>query len=199
MPAAYTLTMAFKSKKARIAYLKTIGNEIMYGLRKEDSINFIKIFHDGIQQSKFALEKLSELTIQRKKSQGMKSPRIPLFGRGDDKKKNSFMNMLRVRKLKNGWKVFPSWGKHHKSNLQLRQLLSVHEYGRTIKRGNGFIKIPARPVFRLTNEKFLKYYKKKNEEKNLSRAIAEFINKGRSEYIKKYIKINNTPLKDLQE
>jgi hypothetical protein len=194
-----TNTKAFDIKKERIRKLDGIGILVMFGLRKKDAMKFITTFHNGIKRDTFALARLKEASIQSKARQGMSQPERPLYGKGDREKKKSYMNMLRIRKTKNGWQVFPSWGKHHKANLQLRQLLKIHEIGVTIKRGDTMIRIPARPAWRLAKEKFIQELKRESEFRNIKKAIIEYINTGKSEYFLKQIRIYKNDFKESME
>ena len=97
--------------------------------------------------------------------------------------------MMRIRKLKNGFRVFPSWGGHHKSKLKLRQLLNVHEYGATIKRGSGnnitLIRIPPRPARLLAYKKYMTEFKKRQVDKDIKKAISQYIKNADKNWIKK--------------
>jgi CxxC motif-containing protein len=199
MPAKAKYSAAYKAKKARIKKLPQIGKLVISGMRKKDALELVKIFHDGIKKNKLGLQKLEKITIENKKARGYKQPRTPLYGLGDESEKKSFVNMLRIKKLKNGWKVVPSRGKHHEANMELRQLLKIHEMGATIQRGETLIRIPARPAWRLSVEKFLRGLRKEQEDKKLKKAITIYINKGRDEYFKEYIDIHFNKFNDLKE
>jgi len=183
MPAKVKKGASLAQKKARLKYLPKIMFPVLMGMTKKNADKFIKIFHDGIKLDKFGLIRLSQFTEKWKRSQGYKKPEVPLFGKGDEDKKKSFVNMLRVKKLKNGWKVFPSWGKHHKANQQLRQLLKIHEEGRTFKVKEKLIRIPPRPAFLEAMKKFKKEVNVENQNKQLKSAISQYVNTGKSKYL----------------
>ena len=182
MPAKVKINKSFYEKKERLKKMPTIGKNVLYGMRKKDAGEFIKIFHDGIKNRTFGLEKLKPSTVKTKKKLGYQSPYTPLYGKGDQEKMKSYVNMLRIKKMKNGWKLFPSWGKHHKSSKKLRELLDIHETGRTFMRGKTLVRIPPRPAFRITTEKFLKKFKSEKTNKIYSKAMAEYINTGKSAF-----------------
>ncbi|MCK5603984.1 hypothetical protein KAR91_19005, partial [Candidatus Pacearchaeota archaeon] len=92
---------------------------------KRDALTMMKNFHDGIKQNSFRLEKLADSTIKRKRAMAMIKPNVPLYGKGDAKKKTSFANMLRVRKLKSGYTVFASKAKHHDADMKLNDMLDL--------------------------------------------------------------------------
>lgn len=46
--------------------------------------------------------------------------------------------------------------KHRGSGLKISALMKIHEYGKTIKRGDTLIRIPPRPAIRLSWRKFIK-------------------------------------------
>jgi hypothetical protein len=185
----HTFSSDYKAKMRRIKRLPDIAVNAMFGALKKDALGLIKIFHDGIKNNDLGLEELSPFTVSKKKFQGMSKPKSPLYGRGDEKLDRSYSNMLRMRKLKNGWKVYPSWAKHHESKLQLRQLFKIHEMGATFKRGETTVRIPPRPAFLLSYRKWMA--KKKDDEtgKQVRKAITEYVNKGTSRYVDEYLAI----------
>lgn len=199
MPARLKLNRSYKEKKERIKKLPVIGNLVMSGMRKKDAYEFVQIFHDGIKENKFGLRKLQPQTVSAKRGLGYDLPGVPLYGKGDREKKRSYVNMLRIKKLKNGWKVFPSWGKHHKSNLKLRDLLKVHETGRTIVQGQRIIRIPPRPAWLIARTRFLNKLRTKQESKKMKKGITDYINKGRSQWFDEMIDIFYNKYKDLEE
>jgi hypothetical protein len=188
MSAKVKFSTEYKKKKERIKKLPQMGYQVMMGLTKTQGAKFIKIFHDGIAQNKFGLMALAESTIYAKKRLGYGKPNTPLLGKGDREKKKSYVNMLRLKQLKNGWKVFPSWGKHHKANLELRQLLKIHEEGRTIKRNNSLIRIPPRPAFLLSQDKFMKERRREIDNKRIKKEITNYLNVGFSKWFNEMIK-----------
>jgi len=189
---------AFEQKKARIRKLPKIGEEMMMGMRKKDAYDLIMIFHDGIKNDSFGLKRLMDLSIEHKKSMGYAKPTYPLYGKGDDDKKKSFMNMMRMRRLKNGWKIYPSWGRHHKANLELRHLLMIHEYGCLIKQKNGnIIRIPPRPAWLYAKNRFFRKLSASQEDKDRKSALTEYIQTGKSKYMDKALDILKKQYNDI--
>lgn len=172
--------------RKRIAKLPKELNETIMAKRKLDAIRFIELFQEGIRDDIFGLERLKEITQTNKKALGYTKPDTPLYGKGDDDKA-SFINMLRIRKVKTGWVVFPSWAKHHSANMQLRQLLIIHEYG-AIVRGTKInkktgmqeqylIRIPPRPALTMAYMTLLKERRDDSREQaiKVKKAIHDFI------------------------
>lgn len=150
----------YDAKRMRVARLPKLVERVAKSGTKKQAIALIEAFQSGIRTNSFKLVPLKPETVEKKAKQGMSKPRVPLYGRGDEVEKKSYINMLRIRKLKKGWKVYASWAKHHTSNLQLRALLQVHEEGCIIKqmRGNTMvlIRIPPRPALAKALRRVLK-------------------------------------------
>jgi|GEM_PF-5753709 len=166
------------SVKKRINRIPKIAFPIMRAFVKTDALSMIKEFHDGIKKKAFGLEKLASGTVKRKRSLGMERPSTPLYGLGDEKKKNSYVNMLRMKKIKNGYNVYASNRKHYGGNIKLNDLLEVHENGTIIKRGNNLIRIPPRPAFLMAYKNVLKKRIKrlKTTGRELKEAIIGYVN-----------------------
>ena len=139
--------------------------------------NYIKIFQDGIRKNRFNLIKLKPATIKAKKLKGYKRPSTPLYGKGDDTNK-SLINALLIKKIKNGWRVYPRWSKHHEANMEIRKLLYIHENGCLIKHGKSYIRILPRPVLKLTYDKMIREFQKQGEGKKLSIILARYFKTG---------------------
>ncbi len=178
----FKFSQTYDAKIKRLKRLPRLVELAALSGTKQDAILLIEAFQDGIRNNSFGLIPLQPATIARKARQGLPRPRNPLYGRGDEVDRKSYLNMLRLRKLKNGWKVFPSWGKHHTSELSLRSLLQVHERGTIIKqvRGNKtvLIRIPPRPALRKAHERFLRRRRKRELAQDMKRAISAFIKTG---------------------
>lgn len=177
MPVKVKYSDNYWAKRKRIQRLPKIINNVVRGAIKKDALGIIETFHDGIKKETLGLEPLEESTVLGKA--GYSQPSTPLYKAGDERKLDSYVNMLRIRKLKNGWKVYPSWGKHWEASLELRQLFIVHEYGTKIVQKNGtIINIPPRPAFLLSYQKYLsdKIENKKETAMEVSKAITEYIN-----------------------
>lgn len=197
MPAKFKTSAQYKIKMHRLSKVPKIADQVMMGATKKEGMRFYKIFHDGIKKNEFGLEELMENTKSTKKRQGFAKPDIPLYGKGDKAdNQRSYSSMMRLRKLKNGWRVYPSWAKHWKSKLTLRQLLDVHEKGRIIKRGNSLIRIPPRPAFLFSMRKFYKKFSREKLSRDMKKAIKEYVNTGTSKYFDEMI--NYYKNKDVQ-
>lgn len=151
---------SYDAKRMRVARLPKLVERAVRSGTKKSAIAVIEAFQDGIRTNSFKLVPLKPATVDKKRAQGMSRPKAPLYGRGDEVEKKSYINMLRIRKLKNGWKVFASWAKHHSADIQLRSLLQIHEEGAIIKqrRGNNvvLIRIPPRPALAKALRRVLK-------------------------------------------
>jgi hypothetical protein len=157
---------------------------------KREAILFIKLFQDGIKNREFGLEKLKDGTIQQKKYMNYKKPETPLYGMGLELERKTYINILKIKKLKKGYKIYPSSEKHHKSKLTLRELFIIHEQGRTIKSKNGLIKIPARPAFRKTYNIFKNkiLLLRKKSYKDIKESINKFVKNKQIDGINKIIR-----------
>lgn len=172
----------------RIRFMPKIVERLANAKTHADAESMVKTFHDGIKQNSFHLKKLKDGTIQRKRYLGYKEPDIPLYGMGDAKKKNSYMNMLRIKKIKNGFRVFPGKEKHWDSSLTLEALQKIHEHGIIIKRGNSLIRIPPRPAMSYA---FKAVHKGRTMKEVLSRmraVIRMYIRKGDDSGIREFEK-----------
>ncbi len=156
------------------------ANELMFSFTKRDALNMVKNFQTGIKSNAFGLEKLKDGTIKYKRLQGYELPEVPLYAKGDDEKKKSYVNMLRIRRIKNGYKVAPSIAKHWKASLQLIDLFRIHEFGTIIMRGETMIRIPSRPAFLMSFEKTIKERIKKEPAKVVKNTITDYINTGKT-------------------
>jgi hypothetical protein len=179
-----TFSDSYRAKMARIKRLPVYYDQAMMGRRKKDGLNLIDIFHTGIKDNLFGLDALAKLTIKAKQRKGYERPTSPLYGKGDKEIKKSYSNMLRLRRLKKGWKIFASSAMHWSGNIKLRDLLTVHEEGRTIKRttknGEILIRIPPRPAFWRSYRKLMDKIQtdRKEQSKEVKAAVNEYINKG---------------------
>lgn len=199
MPAKVKASASFKKKKERLAKLPTIAPLVIGGLTKKNAEKFIRMFHNGIKNNQLGLRKLAEMSISMKRGMGYRKPEVPLYGKGDQDKKKSYVNMLRIRKMKNGWKIFPSWGKHHKANASLRDLLKKHETGYTFIVDGKTRRVPPRPAWLLTKNKFLTEYANDKDNKKIKREIKKYIETGTSEWFNEMIRIFYGKYNDLLE
>lgn len=177
---------SFHAKMARIQRLPTMIEGTMMGHMKSSATGVIEEFKKGLRMNNMGLEKLKEATIASKTRKGYEKPENPLYGLGDRSEK-SYINMMRIRKIKNGYKVYPSKGKHHSSGLSLADLFKVHEYGCTITTKTGvIIRIPPRPAFFKAYERqMLKMKKDKREtSRTVKKAMTEYINTARQNLLR---------------
>jgi hypothetical protein len=181
-------TNNYYQKKKRIQDLPVFYREMMFGKLKNDSVNFIKLFQQGIMMNDLELTPLKINTIKAKKRLGYKLPAHPLYGAGLDIDNKTYINMLRIRRIKDGWKVYASWAKHHKSRLSLRALLEIHEYGKTIQLKSGaIIRIPERPAFTKTLNRYAAIMAQGLRDKEAPDAIRRYVMTGKTDRIQKII------------
>jgi len=199
----------FRAKQRRIAGMPKLIESILFGIYKRDSAGIIKEYQDGIRTDSLGLERLKPDTIKWKERKGLSKPSIPLYAWGDDQKM-SLINCLRIRKLKNGWKIVPSKGMHHNKAggkpIALDFLHKIHEYGALIpgkkkqtsalKRALGIkfepIRILPRPALNRAYRVHLKKLKDRWQEtsRNVKKAIADFIEKANMAEINNLIAYN---------
>ena len=199
----------FRAKQRRIAGMPKLIESILFGIYKRDSAGIIKEYQDGIRTDSLGLERLKPDTIKWKERKGLSKPSIPLYAWGDDQKM-SLINCLRIRKLKNGWKIMPSKGMHHNKAggkpIALDFLHKIHEYGALIpgkkkqtsalKRALGIkfepIRILPRPALNRAYRVHLKKLKDHWQEtsRNVKKAIADFIEKANMAEINNLIAYN---------
>lgn len=177
----------YQAVKARIRRLPKLVEGSADTFTKKDAVALIDTFRDGIENDSFGLARLQPTTIARKIKQGKKKPRNPLLGEGENRD-TSYINLFKVRKIKNGYRVYPRWAKHYGSGLDLRHLFAIHERGALIRRPNGTItRIPPRPAFAKAFRKHLNERQRAENVRQVRDAMAELIKNG-SEY--KFKKLN---------
>lgn len=184
---------SYQAKYNRIKRLPEFLGNAVKGAIKKDMIGIIKTFHDGIKNDEFGLKRLLQATINQKERKGFTQTDTPLYGKGDEEELRSYCNMLRIRELKNGYKIYPSQAYHWSKRVKLIALFYVHEFGMKIVTNTGsIIQIPPRPAFRKAYEKYLSEKSKEAKEKSLSvkMAIAMFINQSNLTYMNKLIQQN---------
>jgi len=117
---------------------------------KRDALRYMRNFKQGILLNTFGLDALEDGTIVRKRREGMSNPDFPLYGMGDERERDSYMNMMRIKPIREGYRVYPSKDLHHSERIELNRLFNVHEKGMIITVGKGkkkrLIRIPARPA-----------------------------------------------------
>jgi hypothetical protein len=184
----------YKQQKERLKQLPQFMLDFAFAQVKRDAVDLIKNFHDGIMKNNFRLQALAPATVRAKARQGMPMPKSPLYGKGDAMADRAYSNMMRLRKLRFGWQVYPSWAKHHTSDLKLRDLLKIHEYGKKfINKGGTITNIPPRPAFRKAYERLLKDRKKLASEV-LKKELSRYINTGKKDYFEKQKEISHADM-----
>ena len=161
----------------RMKALPQLVDGALRGTRKLDAIGFIKTFQDGLKENSFGLASLDPKTIERKNKLGYDNPNSPLYGKGD-REKNSYYNMWVIFPTANGYVVRPRNAKHWKSDLKLKDLFAVHEFGRTIQIGDRIIVLKPRPAGKIAFDKYLKTVSKKDTSQKVKRAITKYIKSG---------------------
>ena len=170
---------------------------------RDNALGFIKTFHDGVKDESFNLKKLKVGTISQKARRGFPQPETPLYGLGDEQHDRSYVNMFRIREVKNGWIAFPSWAKHWSKNITLRDMYLIHEFGAIIQKRNSrlkvkrdsffalrkadmykvkpddFIRIPPRPAVARAYKKFMASEAYRQNVKNIINIIQEYIKRDR--------------------
>ena len=172
-----TYSKSYDAKRKRIKRIPRIAKKSMFAAAKKDAYALINEFRTGIAHNSFRLQKLKSSTIAQKRRKGYRKPATPLYGVGEGSNK-SYMNMMRVNRQRNGWRVQVSRGMHHSGTVSLKTLFNVHEYGTIIRIGKRVIRIPPRPAFRKAYERMLRRTKRTEPTEQVSAAIQQYINHG---------------------
>jgi hypothetical protein len=194
--AQFRWTDAGIAKLRRMDRLPVMAERIAMGKFKTYAKWLVKAFQDGISNDKLNLERLKTETIIAKARKGLPQPATPLYGKGKSVK-NSFVNMLIIREIENGYLVAPKLTKHHKAKLTLDQLHKIHEYGCTIATKNGgLIRIPPRPALRLAWEETKREIKKDTPvlARKIEKALTIFINTANTGLVKEFENQDTTEL-----
>ena len=155
----------YEAVKSRIRRLPKFVEDSVDTFTKKDAAGVIEAFQDGIREDSFGFERLKPETIEAKRRKGFTQPATPLYGEGDTNPK-SYINMFRIRRLRNGYRVYARWAKH-RSGLPLRDLFIVHERGMLISgKGGAVIRIPPRPAF---NRAFARYLERRMAAENVEK------------------------------
>jgi hypothetical protein len=183
-------TSKFEKKRQRLLAVKDYMKGMVDSMLKREAVIYIKMFQDGIKNRQFRVAPLKPGTIKQKTKMGYPQPSTPLYGKGfgDDR---SYINVLKIKKLKKGYKIYPSAQRHHKSELTLKELLIIHEKGATIKPKNGdAFKIPPRPILKKTDDLFkAKVLKLREKEyKGFRDAIKNYVRNNKIAGINKIIR-----------
>lgn len=172
---------AYKDKLKRMKHLPKLSGHVISAGTMRTAMLIIKYFQQGIRTSSFNLQALKEMTIEGKKSAGFDKPETPLFGKGDRRKKDTYINCLRIKKLKNEVIIYVSKAKHWSGGITLYDLFIVHEFGALIKRGDTIIRIPKRPALFLAYKKYLggRRADKRETSKQVRRVMIDYIHGGK--------------------
>lgn len=166
----------------RLKKLPVIMESLARAKLKRDAAELIKIFQDGLRRNSLGLKQLSRDYVAVKRRRGFSKPANPLVA-GGDQKKNSYINMLRIRKVKQGYTVRPSWARHWESDLKLRDLFLVHEYGTVIAHGKGesarLVRIPPRPAFLKSYQIFIRRQTRGQHSKTIQNAVTRYLQDGK--------------------
>ena len=206
MPVKVEFSKNYKAIQSRLRRLPKLVDETLDTFAKRDCSRVIKEYQKGIKRDLFPTERLHDQTIRIKSEEGYKQPDTPLYGSGEDEK-DSLYNALAIRKIKKGYRLYVRWAKHYKANLQLRDLLNIHQRGALImvtdkmraylhwigihlRADTRIIRIPPRPVLDMAIIKALEMRKKEDPAKQIKRAMSEYIKTGRDNLFKKYREFN---------
>jgi len=189
-PARFVYSKNLKAIESRIRRLPKLVEGVFDSSTKKDVIAVINEYKKGIKRNNFGLTPLSPNTVKKKQAEGKPKPRTPLYGEGESQK-NSLINALAFRKIKNGYRLYRRRARHHESDLPLNVLLSIHEQGALIKDGFGkgiLIRIPPRPVVDKAIVRALSKKKKNEPSASVKKAINRLINTGKDDIFKKLFK-----------
>lgn len=180
------LKVKFSSKvwaiKKRIKKLPAYELGVIRAKTKYDAYKVKQEFSAGIAKNRLGLLPLSPDTIRHKKG---KKPNVPLYDKGGNDPR-SYKNMMLIRQLKNGFKVYPSNRMHHSGKITLKYLFFIHEYGCVIKgKNNTLIRIPPRAALFLAYKSWMEKKSKRDISRKLKNAIIEYVNTGRLEQFKR--------------
>lgn len=165
--------------RKRIKKIPRFAHGVADTIRKGDANKLVAYWRAGIMGNTLGLFALKPETVARKMAKGYTNPYSPLYGLGFEGAK-TYIKGMRVFKTSTGYRVQMINGKHHESELSLRSLFIVHEYGTTIRRGDRIIRIPARPAMTKSYEKLMLELRRKDPSKEFKKACNEFLNTGRS-------------------
>ena len=183
MAIGINLSPSYWATRKRIQRIPKMFLKTASAIVKKDALNLMNNFHNGIKQNSFRLAILADETIEKKVGLGLERPETPLYAFGDEKKEKAYLNSLRIRKLKNGWRVFVSRGMHHSGRISLIRLYGIHEFGAIIKKGDRLIRIPPRPALHKAFLRTLRQRKLKEDSKIVRKAYTQFLNKGQEKVV----------------
>lgn len=165
--------------RKRIKKIPAFAHGVADTIRKGDANKLIAYWRAGIMGNTLGLFALKPETVARKLARGYTHPYSPLYGLGFEGSK-TYIKGMRVFKTSTGYRVQMVNASHHESDLPLKALFVVHEYGTTIRRGDRIIRIPARPAMTKSYEKLMLELRRQDPSKEFKKACNEFLNTGRS-------------------
>lgn len=192
-----------KDIETRLKKLPVYHVDYIDSLYKRYATDIVTTYKDGIKKNELDLEPLKEVSIAQKSKRGYPEPETPLYGKDDPR---SLSNVLKIRKINNGYRIYPSWAKHYSMKISLRDLFKIHEYGAVInvtpkmraflhyinihlRQTTGVIRIPGRHALENAYEKYMKAVSKKDISQTYKRAITRYINTGKEDYLIKMVEI----------
>lgn len=190
-PASLKYSNSYLAKLRRIKNLPKEAMSMFKATLHRNALLTMKNFKVGITTRSFGLQKLKNGTIKRKKGSGMERPDTPLYGVGDEQKRNSYINMLRIKNIKGGYMVSPAKTKHWSRKIDLYRLWRVHELGTTINlgartsikthiaRGKTLIRIPPRPALLMAFRKTMNNRNIKRDARILKNALKKYAESGK--------------------
>jgi len=168
-------SLSYEARKKRIKNLPELVNDMMQAKLKKDVKGLINEFKNGLRKNSLGLEKLASLTIEGKRNKGYSKPENPLYGKGDDRKNDSYINLFKIQKVKGGYKVTPSKRMHWSKKISLKDLFTIHEYGtKIVKKDGTIVIIPPRPALLYAYRKWMS--KRKADKRETSRQVKSAIN-----------------------
>ena len=172
----------YQAIQSRIRRLPKMYGDTLEAVQKGDANRLVVLFREGVLMRQLRLRPLKEETIRRKARQGKPAPETPLHGMGE-LEENSYANMMHVVEEKVGkgkrWRVLPREDQHHESELTLRALFDVHEFGAVIIGAHGqFIRIPPRPAMRYAFRKLMRERANRDTNTAVRDAISRFVQRG---------------------
>jgi hypothetical protein len=194
------LKVEFSNRYQRImnefTNLPSVCMPVFSSALKRDALRTVKNFKEGIKANSLGLVKLKDGTIKRKMALGYPKPTYPLYGIGDESKRNSYMNMLRVKEKGQTITVYPSREKHHSERLTLFRLWDIHEHGVIIRKGKmqikrgsekegDLIRIPPRPALLKAVNRAMAQRKMAETVKIIRTAIILYINQKSKAFLDK--------------
>lgn len=183
--------------RKRIQRLPRLFEKTADTITRKDADGFVDTYKEGIRKNNFGLVPLKKESEAQKRQKGYSKPGTPLYGAGDSVK-NSYINALRIRKIKKGYRVFISKAKHHSANLPLNVLFEIHEKGALIRmmpKTKGFfrklgvffgvierkvtiIRIPPRPTRKKAFKRFLTKRLREEKAEEVRKAIINYLKFG---------------------